>query len=88
MGGIACSKSTKGLKANGHHPEMVKTASDQEMNMCAFQMPLHYPRYGKHDYEEMPEWKLDCLLKEYGLPVDHGDINEKRKFVMGAFLWT
>ncbi|RWR94792.1 hypothetical protein CKAN_02410300 [Cinnamomum micranthum f. kanehirae] len=33
-----------------------------------FQMPLHYPRYTKADYETMPEWKLDCLLKEYGLP--------------------
>lgn len=51
-----------------------------------FQMPLHYPRYKKSDYEKMPEWKLDCLLKQYGLPVI-GDADEKRKFAMGAFLW-
>ncbi|KAM1025121.1 hypothetical protein ACFX13_039031 [Malus domestica] len=49
-------------------------------------MPLHYPRYQKSDYESMPEWKLDCLLKQYGLPVI-GDVNQKRKFAMGAFLW-
>ncbi|KAI5655369.1 hypothetical protein M9H77_32556 [Catharanthus roseus] len=51
-----------------------------------FQMPLHYPRYKKSDYEKMPKWKLDCLLKQYGLPVI-GDADEKRKFAMGAFLW-
>ncbi|OIS98706.1 hypothetical protein A4A49_55495 [Nicotiana attenuata] len=51
-----------------------------------FQMPLHYPRYKKSDYETMPEWKLDCLLKQYGLPVI-GDVDNKRKFAMGAFLW-
>lgn len=54
--------------------------------MCSFQMPVHYPRYQKSDYEAMPEWKLDCLLKQYGLPVN-GDVNQKRKFAMGAFLW-
>ncbi|KAK1275568.1 hypothetical protein QJS04_geneDACA011108 [Acorus gramineus] len=52
-----------------------------------FQMPLHYPRYKKSDYENMPEWKLDCLLTEYGLPVT-GDVQNKRNFAMGAFLWT
>ncbi|RWR93198.1 hypothetical protein CKAN_02243500 [Cinnamomum micranthum f. kanehirae] len=51
-----------------------------------FQMPLHYPRYNKADYETMPEWKLDCLLKEYGLPL-MGNTMEKRQFAMGAFLW-
>ncbi|CAI0441585.1 unnamed protein product [Linum tenue] len=51
-----------------------------------FQMPLHYPRLKKNDYETMPEWRLDCLLKEYGLPVV-GGVDEKRKFAMGAFLW-
>ncbi|KAI4355194.1 hypothetical protein L6164_003988 [Bauhinia variegata] len=40
-----------------------------------FQMPLHYPRYTQADYEKMPEWKLDCLLKEYGLPII-GDIHQ------------
>ncbi|MCD7449564.1 hypothetical protein HAX54_000627 [Datura stramonium] len=51
-----------------------------------FQMPLHYPRYKKSDYETMPVWKIDCLLRQYGLPVI-GDDNHKRKFAMGAFLW-
>lgn len=51
-----------------------------------FQMPLHYPRYSKKDYEEMPEWKLDRLLKEYGLPT-HGDLGYKRQFAMGTFIW-
>ncbi|KAK6918245.1 hypothetical protein RJ641_016667 [Dillenia turbinata] len=52
----------------------------------SFQMPLHYPRYSRADYEAMPEWKLDCLLTEYGLPVN-GDVEQKRKFAIGAFLW-
>ncbi len=51
-----------------------------------FQMPLHYPRYTRAEYEAMPEWKLDCLLTAYGLPVE-GDVNQKRKSAMGAFLW-
>ncbi|KAH6801875.1 hypothetical protein C2S51_033321 [Perilla frutescens var. frutescens] len=51
-----------------------------------FRMPLHYPRYSKSDYENMPEWKLDRLLSEYGLPVI-GDVHHKRNFAMGAFLW-
>ncbi|KAH6779951.1 hypothetical protein C2S52_011188 [Perilla frutescens var. hirtella] len=53
---------------------------------CGFQMPLHYPRYTRAEYEAMPEWKLDCLLNEYGLHVS-GDVHNKRKFAMGAFLW-
>lgn len=51
-----------------------------------FQMPLHYPRYTKSDYEKMEEWKLDMLLLEYGLSF-RGNLDEKRKFAMGAFLW-
>jgi len=51
-----------------------------------FQMPLHYPRYTQKDYQDMPEWKLDGLLKEYGLPT-HGDLAYKRQFAIGAFLW-
>ncbi|GFY92336.1 hypothetical protein Acr_08g0007320 [Actinidia rufa] len=39
------------------------------------------------EYETMSEWKLDCLLAEYGLPVA-GDVTHKRKFAMGAFLWS
>ncbi|KAK9099114.1 hypothetical protein Syun_026159 [Stephania yunnanensis] len=52
-----------------------------------FEMPLHYPRYTKDDYEHMPEWKLDRLLDQYGLSVI-GDAKQKRSFAMGAFLWS
>ncbi|PON82482.1 hypothetical protein TorRG33x02_217270 [Trema orientale] len=52
-----------------------------------FRMPLHYPRYKKRDYMTMPEWKLDLLLRDYGLPINVGDVNQKRNFAMGAFLW-
>ncbi|GKU91993.1 hypothetical protein SLEP1_g5784 [Rubroshorea leprosula] len=51
-----------------------------------FQMPLHYPRYTKEDYQNMPEWKLDRILAEYGLSTQ-GDLACKREFAMGAFLW-
>ena len=52
----------------------------------SFRMPVHYPRYKRADYETMPEWKLDYLLTQYGLPV-FGNLKEKRSFAMGAFLW-
>jgi hypothetical protein len=52
-----------------------------------FQMPVHYPRYTKKDYEQMPEWQLDRLLMQYGLPVT-GDLSCKRSFAIGAFLWA
>ncbi|XP_062228942.1 uncharacterized protein LOC133926831 [Phragmites australis] len=61
-------------------------ADHKNCSSYAFQMPLQYPRYRKADYETMPEWRVDCLLREYGLPVD-GDLDSKRKFAMGAFLW-
>ncbi|KAL8210059.1 hypothetical protein R6Q57_006791 [Mikania cordata] len=71
-----------------HYPRY-KKEDYEKMNTCSsFQMPLHYPRYKKEDYEKMPEWTLDCLLKEYGLPIDVGDVNQKRKFAMGAFIWA
>ncbi|GAV70320.1 hypothetical protein CFOL_v3_13818 [Cephalotus follicularis] len=57
-------------------------------NICCgdFQMPLHYPRYTKEDYQHMPEWMLDHLLAQYGLS-PQGDLGYKREFAMGAFLW-
>ncbi|KMT12930.1 hypothetical protein BVRB_4g090140 [Beta vulgaris subsp. vulgaris] len=61
----------------------------KQNGVSTFQMPLHYPRYTKAEYEKMEEWKVDMLLKQYGL--DHhvkGSLDEKRKFAMGAFLWT
>ncbi|KAI5054616.1 hypothetical protein GOP47_0029761 [Adiantum capillus-veneris] len=30
-----------------------------------FQMPLHYPRFSRADYEAMEEWRLARLLEEY-----------------------
>ncbi|GMY23832.1 hypothetical protein FCV25MIE_19073 [Fagus crenata] len=76
---IVSSASSKiGNGANGQHGR----------DWCGhFQMPLHYPRYTQADYETMPEWKLDCLLREYGLPII-GDVHQKRKFAMGSFLWS
>nr|GEX80717.1 hypothetical protein [Tanacetum cinerariifolium] len=54
----------------------------------SFQMPLHYPRYTKEDYKELPEWMLDRLLAQYGLSASgHRDLESKREFAMGAFLW-
>ncbi|RZC46068.1 hypothetical protein C5167_039029 [Papaver somniferum] len=50
-----------------------------------FQMPLHYPRYKKADYEKMEEWKVDVLLREYGLDSFKGTLDEKREFAMGTF---
>ncbi|KAL3499259.1 hypothetical protein ACH5RR_038352 [Cinchona calisaya] len=69
-----------------NHFSMESKNKQQKTNKIA-EMPLHYPRFNKADYEKMPEAQLDCLLNEYGLPVNIGDIIEKRKFAMGAFLW-
>ncbi|MBA0694742.1 hypothetical protein Goari_005015 [Gossypium aridum] len=53
-----------------------------------FQMPLHYPRYTKADYEKMEEWKVDMLLREYGLSLEGNlSLDEKRAYAMGTFLW-
>jgi hypothetical protein len=60
--------------------------SREENGVSLFQMPLHYPRYSKKEYLDMPEWKLNRLLTEYGLSSD-GDLAYKREFAMGAFLW-
>lgn len=86
MSGTACSNNANGyaaagLRSNGYHDEESKRDK-----WCCFQIPLHYPRFKKSDYEAMPEWRLDCLLREYGLPIS-GDVDQKRKFAMGAFLW-
>ncbi|KAK4352923.1 hypothetical protein RND71_028441 [Anisodus tanguticus] len=67
--------------------ELMAQSNGKASGGFGFQMPLHYPKYTKAEYESMPEWKLDCLLTQYGLPI-HGDVNNKRKFAMGAFLWT
>ena len=75
-------KSFKGLPQE----RSVAMELDEYPSSLGFQMPLHYPRYTKADYENMDEWKIDLLLKEYGLSVK-GTLDEKRAFAMGAFLW-
>lgn len=62
-------------------------ARNGTMHPSDFQMPLHYPRYAKSDYEKMEEWRLDLLLKQYGLCCNGSSLEEKRAFAMGAFLW-
>ncbi|KAL0320872.1 UNVERIFIED_CONTAM: hypothetical protein Sradi_5348700 [Sesamum radiatum] len=67
--------------------DRLKTSSRGETEKAGrFQMPVHYPRYAKSDYEKMEEWKVDALLRQYGLSFD-GSLEEKRRFAMGAFLW-
>ncbi|KAI3711204.1 hypothetical protein L2E82_41110 [Cichorium intybus] len=63
-----------------HSKEKPKTSS-------GFQMPLHYPRYQKGDYEKMEEWRLDLLLQQYGLSFDGLSLDEKKCYAMGVFLW-
>ncbi|KZV20551.1 hypothetical protein F511_34484 [Dorcoceras hygrometricum] len=78
-----------GTTPNGRHHDQQETTSATSPKQCGsheFRMPLHYPRYSKSDYESMPEWQLDRLLCEYGLPTS-GDVNHKKSFAMGAFLW-
>lgn len=64
----------------------LKEVNDENTCSYEFQMPLHYPCYTKSDYEKMEEWKVELLLKEYGLSFK-GSLAEKRRFAMGAFLW-
>ncbi|KAH9607213.1 hypothetical protein KSS87_021279 [Heliosperma pusillum] len=67
-----------------------KTVNAMKNSSCSssFQMPVNYPRYRKSDYATMEEWKVEMLLRQYGL--EHhikGSVDEKRKFAMGTFLW-
>ncbi|THU53530.1 hypothetical protein C4D60_Mb10t15370 [Musa balbisiana] len=70
------------MNGHGHNGRKKESRGDG-----CFQMPLHYPSYTKADYEAMPEWQLDRLLSEYGLPVA-GDVKQKRRYAVGAFLWS
>ncbi|CAA7028356.1 unnamed protein product [Microthlaspi erraticum] len=86
--------SNSAVHDNDHHQDCedqkIKTKISEETcqnRSSSFTIPLHYPKYTKSDYEKMPEWQLDQLLRQYGLPVI-GDSNEKRKFAIGAFLWS
>ncbi|PRQ28222.1 uncharacterized protein LOC133733662 [Rosa rugosa] len=78
---------------DGEHVKVSKIgvgglSSAYSSTAAGFQMPLHYPRYTKADYEKMEEWRLDLLLKQYGLTaVSNGTLEEKRAYAIGAFLW-
>ncbi|MED6197539.1 hypothetical protein PIB30_057405 [Stylosanthes scabra] len=78
-------------KTNEGRKQQVVGLSQQEYHSSSsscsgFQMPLHYPRYTKRDYETMEEWKVDLLLEQYGLSFK-GTLHDKRAFAMGTFLW-
>ncbi|KAL5223617.1 hypothetical protein ABZP36_010256 [Zizania latifolia] len=90
LGPAVVSASAAKLAGGGQQPSQPGTEELARGAFCCgggfFQLPLHYPRYKKADYEAMPEWRVDCLLREYGLPAA-GDVDDKRRFAMGAFLW-
>ncbi|XP_044496015.1 uncharacterized protein LOC123218586 [Mangifera indica] len=66
--------------------KVIATNSSSSSSSSGFQMPLHYPRYSKADYQKMEEWKVDMLLREYGLTFQ-GTLDQKRAYAMGTFLW-
>ncbi|KAJ0044997.1 hypothetical protein Pint_03876 [Pistacia integerrima] len=70
----------------GNFKTTQKKVVKEEHENGGFQMPLHYPRYTKEDYEKMEEWKVDLLLKQYGLSFK-GSLEEKRAYAKGTFLW-
>ncbi|KAL9685174.1 hypothetical protein QQ045_022621 [Rhodiola kirilowii] len=55
--------------------------------ISGFQMPLHYPRFKKEDYEKMDEVRLKLLLGEYGLKFE-GSLDQLREYAIGTFLWS
>lgn len=71
------------MKINSNNKKVVEVLKGGSSD---FEMPLHYPRYTKSEYEKMEEWKLDLLLKQYGISCK-GNIHEKRAYAMGTFLW-
>ncbi|XP_061344302.1 uncharacterized protein LOC133290251 [Gastrolobium bilobum] len=68
------------------YPKEEVKSSANNFKASEFQMPLHYPRYRKEDYEKMEEWRVDLLLKQYGISFK-GTLDDKRAFAMGTFLW-
>ncbi|KAL3333619.1 hypothetical protein AABB24_033618 [Solanum stoloniferum] len=79
-------KSQSSIEFNKNQTNQSIISILNEKNSEYFQMPLHYPRYTKHDYDKMEEWKIDALLREYGLNFQ-GTVDEKRRFAIGAFVW-
>ncbi|XP_042412773.1 uncharacterized protein LOC122001867 [Zingiber officinale] len=88
-GTISIGSMDRGLPTAANGKERVPQAKDiRSSNRCSFHMPLHYPRYTGADYESMPEWMLDRLLSDYGILIDAAvDVDSKRRFAMGTFLW-
>lgn len=90
MESLACNE----VKAEGNRKSLkfAKQVLVAEIRNCkeqypnGFQLPLHYPRYTKLDYANMEEWKLDMLLKTYGLSFV-GSLEEKMAYAIGAFFW-
>ncbi|CAM8981946.1 hypothetical protein QQ045_028432 [Rhodiola kirilowii] len=76
-----CSNTFSGNKGK---PVKISTGGDQKL--FGFQMPLHYPRFKKSDYEKMDEERLKLLLAEYGLGFE-GSLDELREYAIGIFLW-
>ncbi|KAL7184372.1 hypothetical protein ACSBR2_026509 [Camellia fascicularis] len=76
---------------------MERNDKKKSSDVSFFQMPLHYPKYTRKDYQNMPESVLDRVLAQYGLSsslssstsaVQGADnLAYKRDFAMGAFLW-
>lgn len=52
-----------------------------------FQVPLHYPRYTREDYESMSEELLDRLFEAYGLSAAGQTLEAKRNTAIRTFLW-
>uniref|UniRef100_A0A5B7BA53 DUF7722 domain-containing protein n=1 Tax=Davidia involucrata TaxID=16924 RepID=A0A5B7BA53_DAVIN len=82
---ITCPKG-KQIQGIVENTKEMMTCSTEKCPTLVFQMPLHYPRYTKADYEKMEEWKVDMILREYGLSFE-GTLQEKRSFAVGAFIW-
>ncbi|KAJ4847694.1 hypothetical protein Tsubulata_020658 [Turnera subulata] len=72
--------------SNGSQKNIVYDHHEVEAIPSGFQMPLHYPRYTKADYQTMQESTLDILLRQYGLSFQ-GSLEDKRNYAMGTFLW-
>ncbi|KAJ6887614.1 hypothetical protein NC652_028774 [Populus alba x Populus x berolinensis] len=82
----SCHRQVAGRIGKGQYVRAGGRVKEEQEGCGGFQMPLHYPRYSRSEYETMPEGQLDRLLTEYGLPMV-GNVEQKRKFAMGAFLW-
>ncbi|CAA7062685.1 unnamed protein product [Microthlaspi erraticum] len=73
---------TSNCKSTRNKIKMMK----KEEFPSGFQVPLHYPKFSKSDYEAMDGLKLDLLLKQYGFSFE-GSLDEKRVFAIESFLW-